>query len=619
MAELADGEQGRPAGRPRSPAADAPVEAPAGRPPLHLRRDDDPATPDVPAGEPFTFQAVARLELDDLLEQLIARASDVLRSQGRLRALLRATQALSVDLDVPALLGRTVDEARTLMQARYAALGVFSRDGQLTSFVHSGVDSGTVAAIGRLPEGKGLLGQLMRDPAPLRLRDLSLHPSFSGFPAGHPPMRSFLAVPIRVRDRLFGSLYVTDKLDGEEFSFDDEELVVALARAAATAIDNARLFDTVARREHWLDSSRALTNALMSVADRDEALQLITRSLRETARADFAAVVVPADGGGLAVAAADGPGADAVRGQCLPADTAVGRSIRERVPVLVDDARDLPDVPGPIRALGLGPLGVVPLSARDRVLGALAIGNGPGGAVFTSHDLAMAGDFAAQAALVLLVSAAQAAARELELGDERARIARDLHDHAIQAIFAVGLSLNGLATRIDGRESDALVQLVEQLDEAVRSIRRSIFALQRPMAPGQPQLRSQLADLVAQESRALGFHPQLRTDGALESAVSPAIADDILAVVREALSNIVRHAHARHAEVTVAAGDDLVVLVRDDGRGIGAPARVSGVANMRARAAAHGGRCAIVAAPEGGTVVRWVVPLTMAAATRSTI
>lgn len=569
--------------------------------------------------DPFTFPAVARLELDDLLEQLIDRAQEVLRTQGRLRGLLRATQAVAIGLDVPTLLQRVVDEARELVGARYAALAVFGDDGRLADFVHSGMDAATVRAISTQPTGLGLLRAPLVDQRPLRLSRLSEHPSSVGFPSGHPEMTTFLGVPVRIRGRVFGNLYLTDRLDGEEFSLEDEELVLALAAAAAAAIENAGLFDAVAQREHWLEASRTLTNELLDVDDRDEALQLITRSVRAAAEADFAALVVPDAAGDLVVAAADGMGVDRLPSRRIPAESPTGQAMRERAPMLVEDLRKAQDVPGPLSDMGLGPLAVVPLSARDQVVGALTIGNRPGGRLFTQHDVAMAGDFATQAALVLMVAAAQLAAREAEMSEERARIARDLHDHAIQAIFAVGLSLNALAIRVQGPDSDTLVHLVDQLDDAIKSIRRSIFALQRPAGPEPESLCSQLAAVVEDESPVLGFRPRVEVDAAVDSMVAPDLHQDVLAVVREALSNAARHAEASEVELIVAvvrarAGDDLVVVVRDDGRGIGTPNRVSGLNNMRARATRFGGRCDISSGSSGGTTVRWVVPLRTSAA-----
>jgi signal transduction histidine kinase len=559
---------------------------------------------------PVDFPAVARLELDDLLEQLIARANEVLGTQGRLRGLLRATQAVSSGLDLASLLQRIVDEARHLVGSRYAALGVIGVDGRLVEFVHTGMPADMVTAIGHLPEGRGLLGQLIHDPRPLRLRQLADHESSVGFPPGHPPMNSFLGAPVRIRGQVFGNLYLTEKLNSDEFSPEDEELVLALASAAAAAVDNARLFDAVSRREHWLHASRALTNTLLGVADRDEALRLVSEAVVTAADADFAAVVVPDDRGRLIVAAAAGIEAESVVGAEMPQESATGRSLRDRAPVVLENVREHEELGGPIRALGIGPLAVVPLAARDQVLGALAIGRLPGRSAVNPQEIELAGDFATQAALVLLVAAGQASAQALELSDERARIARDLHDHAIQGIFAVGLGLNALADRSSDADSERLSELVQQLDDAISAIRRSIFALRPGGSTSGADLRSRLEQVVRDQSAALGFAARLNVEGPVGSAVPPGVQDDLLAVVREALSNVTRHARAHRVDVIVAVGADLMMQVDDDGVGVGTPARSSGIANMRARAERHSGIFEIGDRQGGGTSVRWTVPLT---------
>jgi signal transduction histidine kinase len=568
--------------------------------------------PERPAEvEPFTFPAVARLELDELLEQLIDRANEVLRVQGRLRGLVRATQAIAADLDLPHLLQRIVEEARTLIGARYAALGVLGDDHTLTQFVHTGMAPDTVERIGQLPTGRrGLLGHLITDPRPLRLEHLGSHESSVGFPPGHPPMGSFLGVPVQIRGQAFGNLYLTEKVHGAVFTAEDEELALSLAAAAAAAIDNARLFVMVSQREHWLAASRSVTNALLDVTDRDEALQLVTRSVRAAAEADFAAVAVPDSTGELFVAAVDGMGSGDVLTRSIPPESAVGVAFRDRLPLVLDDLSTHDEVQGPIQGLGLGPVAVVPLSARDQVLGALVIGNLPGGRRFSSQDLQGAGDFATQAGLVLLVAAAQAAAAEVEMGEERARIARDLHDHAIQGIFAAGLGLNGIATRIGGADGARLVELVDQLDDSIKAIRHSIFAL-KSQTPGQvlPGLRSRVHAVTDDVAAALGFPPQLQMEGPVDSAVSSELADDLLAVLREALSNAARHASATAVEVNLTVSEDVVLEVRDNGRGIGQPTRASGLANMSVRAQGHGGDCVVAGADGEGTLVRWVVPL----------
>ncbi len=569
--------------------------------------DEQPTLPKAPGSS--QLPDAMRLKLDDLLRQLIDRAQEVLRTEGRLQGLVRATQSITSHLDLPTLLQHIVVEARILIGARYAALGVVGDNGLLTEFVHDGMDAETVARIGHLPTGGGLLGELITRPVPLRLAHLSDHACAVGFPPGHPPMTSFLGVPVRIRSQVYGNLYLTEKADGTDFTREDEDLALSLAAAAAAAIDNARLYDTVARREHWLQAASALTNDLMRIEDRDEALALATLAVQTAAEADHAAVLVSDGAGVMRFAAAVGPDADRVIGVAPPEGSPVLLAARERRPVLFDDLREHDEIHGPIKDLGIGPMLAVPLAAQDQVLGALVLGNRPGRAIFTPQDVHMVQEFATQAALVLLVAASRAASKELDLAEERARIARDLHDHAIQGIFAVGLGLNGLSLKVGGTDGERMIELVDQLDDAIKSIRRSIFALQRPVG-SDPGLLARLGRVVARATETLGFAPVLRTHGDLDGAVSMDVGDDLLAVVAESLSNVVRHAGATSVGVSVQVGLDLVLEVHDDGVGIGSPTRTSGLANMRSRAERHGGSCEIGVGTAGGTSIRWAVPLT---------
>jgi two-component system, NarL family, sensor histidine kinase DevS len=383
---------------------------------------------------------------------------------------------------------------------------------------------------------------------------------------------------------------------------------VSLAAAAAAAIDNAQPFEAASRREHWLAASRAITNALLEVVEPDQALRLVAGYARGVGPADFAAVVVP-NAGEVIIAAADGLGAARVTGAVVPSQwSPAGQAIRGRAAVVYDDLGAQDQLRGPMKDLGVGPIMALPLSARGQVLGALAVGNLPGRAPFTAEDVEMAGDFAA---LVLTVAAARTAAREAEMVEERARIARDLHDHAIQRIFAAGLGIQGLAGRLGGQPADQLVGLVDQLDEAIKDIRTSIFSLQAPrQGPRSPHAR--LLAVADQAAASLGFPPHVRTHGPVDTAVPPPVAEDLLAVLREALSNTARHAGAGGVEVRITADTALTLHVRDDGHGIGTPARASGLANMRHRAEAHGGAFEAADAPGGGALVHWSVPLTAA-------
>jgi signal transduction histidine kinase len=362
----------------------------------------------------------------------------------QVQQLLDAIVIVGSDLSLPIVLRRIVESARELVGALYCALGVIGDDRRLSEFITVGVDAETYAAIGHLPEGHGILGLLIVEPKPLRLRDLTTHPESYGFPPNHPRMRSFLGVPIRVRDMVFGNLYLCEKEGAEEFSEEDEHLAVALASAAGVAVDHARLMQRV-----------------------------------------------------------------------------------EQLAVLED----------------------------------------------------------------------------------RERIARDLHDKVIQRLFATGLDLQ---TMLPSKARDDLDQRIahaaEDLDETIREIRSTIFALQAPRRRG---LR---VDIFAQTDAAretLGFAPELRFEGPVDSVVSDKVAEHLLAVLREALSNVVQHAKASRVEVLVRAGTDILLRVVDNGTGLPSSYRPGrGLRNLEVRAARLGGSFAAAPAPGGGTVIEWRVPRT---------
>jgi len=244
------------------------------------------------AADRLSFPDVPRLELDQLLVQLVDRADDVLASQGRLRGLLRANALVAGELSLPVVLRQIVGAARDLLGARYAALGVLGRDGKLEEFVHAGLDDELVASIGALPRGEGILGLLISDPVPIRIADLAAHSVSMGFPPGHPPMTAFVGVPIRIGQEVFGNLYLTERSGGGEFTAEDEELAIALAAAAGAAIANARRFTESEQRRRWLTASSDLTPVLLS-GDADKAHTLIAEHAAAAAEADFAVVAVP--------------------------------------------------------------------------------------------------------------------------------------------------------------------------------------------------------------------------------------------------------------------------------------------------------------------------------------
>ena len=595
---------------------------PPSSPQLPRRPETSPASPaaqTVPA-----FPSIARLELDELLVQLVDRAQEVLATQGRLRGLLAATQAVAADLSLPVVLRRIVEAARELVGARYAALGVLGRDGGLAEFVHVGMDEQTVDAIeGGLPHGRGILGLLIEEPQALRLPDIAVHPASYGFPAGHPPMRTFLGVPIRARDDVFGNLYLTEKVGGAEFTREDEELVTALAAAAGIAVENARLFAEARRRQRWLEASARITGALLATPETSAArsLELIARSAREVAEADRAVVFLPAGESDLVVEVVDDrlDAAGTVRpGTVVPAGSSLaGAVFSEGVSRSFDHAARADPPLWQASTEGIGPLMLVPLISSKQPVGVLALARGLGGTPFSPYELEMAGTFAGHAALALELARAQSDGRRVAMLEDRERIARDLHDQVIQRLFATGLGLHGLSRFIGDQEGvRRLDGYVRDLDATISAIRTTIFDLHR-VPEQRPSFRGAVLDIVNAEVAALGFEPRVRFEGPLDALVPQRVAEHLLAVLGEALSNAARHADATNVDVQVRA-DPLGVLLRvtDDGHGLGTgpQQRRSGLANMEKRAAILGGGCTVGPGPGGeGTRVDWRVPLEAAA------
>jgi signal transduction histidine kinase len=518
------------------------------------------------------FPEVARLELDDMLTQLVQRAQDVMAAQDRLRVLLRATRAVAADLDLPVVLRQIVGSARELANAQYAALGVIAPDGGLSQFVTVGMDTETVAAIGPPPRGRGVLGLLVRQPRSIRLTDLGEHEASFGFPEGHPPMRTFLGVPIRIRDKTYGNLYLTDRRDGQPFSSEDEELVGALAATAAVAIANARLYAETSRRQRWQQATTDITTALLSGTGPRQALRMI---------ADLASTLLDAD---------DARVVDEL-GVAEPAAEATVE-------------------------IGSGPTIRVPLGGGKDRHGNLVLSRRPGRPVFDDEDRLMAIGFAEQAALALELARTRADSERVRVLEERERIARDMHDHVIGRLFGAGLSVQSLSRWLDDEQGQQrLAEHVDELDAVIRDIRTSIYALQRGRGDAWTP-RARMEQVISESTGHLGFDPELRLEDPLDGSLSQAVVENLLAVLREALTNIARHAQATRVEVRVSTGEAVELRIVDNGRGI--PERTEqpaaradgghGLRNMAHRATSLGGTFSVTGIPGSGTTLIWRVP-----------
>ena len=561
-----------------------------------------------PASENDSALAPAPIER---LEQLVERANEVIGVQDRLRRLLRANRAIIAELSLAGVLRRIVEAARELARAEYAALGVIGSDGSLEQFIHVGMDDATVAAIGELPKGRGLLGALIVDPAPIRLVSIGNDDRSSGFPPHHPPMQSFLGVPIRSRNQVYGNLYLSNQVNGA-FSAEDQELVLALAATAGIAIENARLYEESQRRQAWLRASAEISAVLLAPQKQDP-VELIVESMKRLAGADAATVVRHADEPGmLQVETAIGAGADSLRGWRYPAENSlVEMALRSGHGARADSFRSSEQYVHDLRqAFDVGAVMAVPLGGNTGRRVALGLARAKGRPNFEPADLEMAEAFAQHAAVAIELMEARANQQRLAVLEDRDRIARDLHDHVVQRLFAAGLSVQSLASAIGQPEhAQRLGRVVDDLDETIRQIRSSIFELQNPpTAPG--GVRSTVLAVAEQTTPLLGFEPTVNFVGPIDTLVGGAEISDVEAVVREGITNVAKHAQATTLEVIVLADASwLSITIRDNGMGIGDPGRHSGLHNLRARAEEHGGALVVQTGETGGTELRWTARL----------
>ncbi|MGX1365712.1 two-component system sensor histidine kinase DevS [Streptomyces canus] len=557
-----------------------------------------------------------QLRLDTLLEDLYEQIELVRGSQNRMRTLLDAVLTIGSGLDLDVVLRRIVESAVQLVDCRYGALGVIGDEGGIEQFITVGIDEETIARIGHYPRGEGILGLLIRDPRSLRLSDLSEHPDSVGFPPGHPPMTTFLGAPVQVHDRIFGNLYMTEKSGGRQFDADDEAVLRTLGAAAGVAIDNARLYDAARRGERRLAASGELTRRLLSGADPVDVLDSCTMMVRELSGADLVTLAVPVGAtGNLVIEAADGIDAHRVRGLSLPAGTSLAAKVFDSGETIVSAclSQDPRAVSGSGAVLDLGPAFLIPLGTPERVRGVLLVANRRDGPAFPDAAIEMITGFADQAALALEIAEHRRDAEQVLILNDRDRIARDLHDLAIQRLFAGGLSLQSVLNRLtDQPETAERVQrVVDDLDDTIKIVRSTIYALRERERSESAGLRARLVTEVARAAEPLGFAPALRMSGLLDTDVPDDHRDELLAVLREALSNVARHAHAGAVEVTVELVDGALRLrVADNGRGVDpGVTRRSGLANMRTRAENLGGTFVLAPGRPTGTLLEWTVPL----------
>jgi two-component system, NarL family, sensor histidine kinase DevS len=560
-----------------------------------------------PEPGPAMSDLLSGLRLDELLREVQDRLAEITATRDRMQGLLDAFLVVGTGLELDVTLRRLVEAAVDLVQARYGALGVLGRRGGLSRFIYIGIDEETRARMGPLPEGKGLLGQLIVDPRPLRLADLSTHEASVGFPDYHPPMRSFLGVPVRVRDAVFGNLYLTEKTDGGEFTHADEVIVEALAAAAGIAVQNADLFEQTRLRQRWLEANAEIRTELLAGVGETDALRLIAQRAHELVGADTTVIALgSAADGGFTVAARRGQDEDVVDEHIPPGHPLLTAVADGREPVLAESVDELL-IDDAARTM-YGSVIAVPLQTAESVIGVLAALRLAGKEPFHPTEVPLLTSFAEQATLALELEKMNRAQRQLEVFADRDRIARDLHDHVIQRLFATGLQLQSTSRRVsDPAAQKRIEQSVEDLDATIREIRTAIFDLHS--TEEDTGLLRKLLDTAAEAAAGSTVSPSVRISGPIDTVVPPDVATHAVAVVREAISNAVRHGRADSVTLTVEAADELCVDVLDNGVGIPADVGRSGLRNLEDRARSCGGRLSVRRVEPSGTRLTWRVPL----------
>ena len=535
----------------------------------------------------------------------------------RLRALFDAGVALASELSLDAVLQRIIEAAAELTGARYAALGVLDWSGQgLERFVVTGIDQETQDAIGHLPRGRGVLGALIEDARPLRLEDLSDDPRSVGFPAHHPPMTSFLGVPIRLRGVVYGNLYLTEKGDGGPFTQEDEELVVLLSSQAAVAVENARLYEAATRWSKQLESLNEIADALVSETDLSRTLDLVAVRLRELVRARIVLIALPHEGG-LVVRALDG--VDGLLGRRLEQDGSkagrvLDRGRSERVDSMIDDLEVDQELSRRLEArTGL----YVPMLLRERPIGIIAAHDKDAADPrFTDEDLRLAEAFAARAAVAVDLSerVARDALRRVVSAQEleRRRLARELHDETGQALTSILLGLKSLEdVRGESELTESTARLRELVVTTLQDVRRLAVEL-RPSALDDFGLVPALERLVdtfrEQTGIDVDLEPQLG-DERLPSDVETTL----YRITQEALTNVVKHANAERVSIVLTRRDGTIsAVIEDDGRGFeegSGSGNGLGLLGMRERVALVDGRLSIESSPGSGTTLSIEVPV----------
>ena len=554
-------------------------------------------------------ETLSQLRLRELLAEVQDRIERIVEGRDRLDGLVEAMLVINSGLELDATLRSIVATAIQLVDARYGALGVRGHGHDLVEFIYQGIDDETRALIGHLPQGRGVLGVLIDDPQPIRLDHIQQHPASVGFPPNHPPMRTFLGVPVKIRDEVFGNLYLTEKANGQPFTEDDEVLVQAIAAAAGTAIANARLYEQSRARQAWIEAARDIATEMLSGADPAKVFALLAEKALTLADATATMVAIPVEAeppasgtpelvitetsGALSISQVDG-----LTAACTP----IADVFSDRTPQRVDNL-DLVigDFTDP------GPALLLPLRVADTAAGVLIVLRRAGSPPFTDEQLDMMAAFAGQAALAWQLATSERRMRELDVLTDRDRIARELHDHVIQRLFAVGLAMQATVPLAKSPEVQRrLSEQVDDLQEVIQDIRTAIFDLHTAPS-GATRLRQRLEEAIAEYS-GTGLRTMVQFVGPV-SVVDATLADHAEAFVRASVADATRQPNISRLGVIVEVDDELSIKVATDGHGVPDEITANNLAEMRRIAEDIGGSLTVENGSDSETTLRWSVPI----------
>jgi len=554
-------------------------------------------------------ETLSQLRLRELLAEVQDRIEKIVEGRDRLDGLVEAMLVINSGLELDATLRSIVATAIQLVDARYGALGVRGHGHDLVEFVYQGIDDDTRAMIGHLPQGRGVLGVLIDDPQPIRLDTIQQHPASVGFPPNHPPMQTFLGVPVKVRDEVFGNLYLTEKANGQPFSEDDEVLVQALAAAAGIAIANARLYAESRARQAWIEAARDIATEMLSGGDPATVFALLAEKALKLADATVTMVAVPVEAEPqvsgapeLVITETSGALSTAEVEALTVAGTPIADVYLDRRPRRVDNL-------GPVIGgfSDPGPALLLPLRVADTAAGVLIVLRRAGLPPFTDEQLDLMAAFAGQAALAWQLATAERRMRELDVLTDRDRIARELHDHIIQRLFAVGLAMQ--ATVPLARSAEVQRRLSEQIDDlqgVIQDIRTTVFGLNN-ISPNATRLRQRLEEVIA-GCAGKGIRTMMQFVGPV-SVVDANLADHAETFVRAAVGDASHQADVTRVSLIVEVGDELCIKVGADGQGLPDKAPDGNLAELRRDAEEIGGSLEVETGPDNETTLRWSVPL----------